>query len=159
LSINYDDNCNKEVQNDNKDHAIAYTSKKIEDLFAIASLYLGKHWQIDHEEAESIAKPAVKCIEMTNPRLKQVIQRYSAPGSLLLSVAIVIIPRLLITIRSNHEFRLEKDQERVEVKQRTTNEGKTFDNAARYENTIPAPWKENQPKFRTSSTSPSPESN
>jgi mannitol-specific phosphotransferase system IIBC component len=62
----------------------------------LAGVTRRKHWEIQEDEAVSIAKPASNMIQKLTSKQKQKINQLAAPIMLVSAIASVVVPRLII---------------------------------------------------------------
>lgn len=67
----------------------------VSTVFDLASLGLGEHWQLTEQESQQLTKSLFKYLK--TQKLHKKALEIAAPASLLLTVAVITIPRLILT--------------------------------------------------------------
>jgi len=72
------------------------TTQLIKAVYGVASFLLGPHWALSDDEAKAIGEPLGRILARNLPQSK--VAEMSDPIALLLSLAVVTVPRVMITI-------------------------------------------------------------
>lgn len=105
-NLNQNSNTNSKKSGKNNSDDYENISTLIKTGFTVVSLRAGEQWNIDDNEANSIAKPLSKILEKYN--LIEKLEKVSDPVALIVATGTVVMPRLIMTLNLNKEKEGEK---------------------------------------------------